>query len=251
MRLTNKLYVENSNADICVVTGDTAWVGVRGGKLSKVDRTGTLTRTVNVTNTGNRCSGITKMDDGWLVAVHEDRKIYYLSRECHLSTWAKTTFVPWGMTAVSTDRVLVCGNTAGLYIVTRRGEQQVDLGVKFERIVCVATNKHGDVAVSDYDRHQVVIMDAQYKHLCCYRGVTPYTETSTVEGITSDGDRFIVCDPYNHRLHFIDRNGICLSVYNTTRDCPVERPWKAHMTPDSRLWVKFEDGKSVCVYDIV
>lgn len=232
------------NGGICVTTGDMAWVGLSDGSMSEIDREGTRTRTVKLSKTW--CSGITRTDDGWLVAGFNDRKIYRVSLECRVSTWATTNFRPEGLTAVSKDIVLVCGGDAGLFSVTEQSERLVDL---CRDIYDVATNKRGDVAVTSRNGHRVLIMDREYTHLGCYKGQPHTTKPFRPRGVTSDGNVFIVCDSDNHRLHFIDRCGVCLFVYKTARHCPGKEPWRVDMMPGSRLWVKFGGG-SICVYDL-
>lgn len=235
--------------DICVTTRDTAWVR-RGCEISEVDRTGRPTRTVNVSQTWTgSCTGITSTDDGWLVTCGES-EIYRVSRDGHVSTWATTTFYPCGITSVSTDQVLACGGDEGLFTVTRQGEQRVNLNVECEWIYDVATNKDGDVAVSDSSGGQVIFMDLNYQHIAQYNGEPHLTETFRPCGVTSDGDIFIVCDSNNHKLHFLDRDGVCLYAYQTTGDCLGKTPFRVDMMPGSRLWVGFEGG-SFCVYDLL
>lgn len=234
---------------ICVTTEGTAWVGLTSGVMSEIDRVGRLTRSLQVSYTGAWCTSITTTDDGWLVAC-SDGDINRVSRDGHVWTWATTTFKPWGITSVSADQVLVCGARDGLFIVTRQGEQRVDLGVEWSDIVDVATNKQGDVAVTDCHKGQVVIVDVNYKHLARYNGDQRFTEKFSPEGISSDGNIFIVCDPDNQKIHFIDRSGVCLFVYQTPGNFSQKEPWRVSMMPGSCLWVMFDDGY-FCVYDLM
>ncbi|KAL5017748.1 hypothetical protein ScPMuIL_005169 [Solemya velum] len=150
-----------------------------------------------------------------------------------------------GLTQLSSDRLLVCGGEEGLYTVTGRGVQGVELGVDVQYAEDVSVNSKGDVAVADWIGRKVCILDGQYKHVGTYSPTKsgPFRPSS----LTSDGENFVICDWNNNTIDTIDRRGVCLSVYPTTDDCR-SMPRRVDMLPSNCVWVKF-DGGHVCVYD--
>ncbi|KAL5015091.1 hypothetical protein ScPMuIL_009361 [Solemya velum] len=231
---------------LCVVGEDLAWVG-GWGSVRTIDTAGRVTRTVSgVCRSESLCNSIVRGDGGEVyVGSYGDRKISRVSADGAVSTFSKLTFRPYGLTQLSSGRLLVCGGKGGLYTVTGRGVQGVELGVDVEYARDVSVNSKGDVAVADDDGGKVCILDGQYKHVGTYSPTKsrPFYPNS----LTSDGENFVICDENNRTIDTIDRRGVCLSVYTTTDDCR-ERPWRVDMLPSNCVWVKF-DGGHVCVYD--
>ncbi|KAL5020610.1 hypothetical protein ScPMuIL_002303 [Solemya velum] len=231
---------------LCVVGEDLAWVG-GWGSVSTVDMAGRVTRTVSgVCRSESWCGRIVRGDDGELyVGSYDDRKISRVSADGAVSTFSSLTFRPHGLTQLSSGRLLVCGGEGGLYTVTGRGVQGVELGVDVKRAVDVSVNSKGDVAVADWDGGKVCILDGQYKHVGTYSPTK--SEPFGPSSLTSDGENFVICDWKNSTIDTIDRRGVCLSVYPTTDDCRLA-PRRVDMLPSNCVWVKF-DGGHVCVYD--
>ncbi|KAL5020615.1 hypothetical protein ScPMuIL_002302 [Solemya velum] len=231
---------------LCVVGEDLAWVGGRGS-VRTIDTAGRVTGTVSGV-CESVCDRIVRGDGGEVyVGSYLDSKISRVSADGAVSTFSKLTFYPWGLTQLSSGRLLVCGGEEGLHTVTGRGVQGVELGVDVKRAADVSVNSKGDVAVADgaFNGGKVCILDGQYKHVGTYsptksRPFGPYS-------LTSDGENFVICDRYNMTIDTIDRRGVCLSVYSTTDDCR-STPWHVDMLPSNCVWVKF-DGGHVCVYD--
>ncbi|KAL5015115.1 hypothetical protein ScPMuIL_009385 [Solemya velum] len=231
---------------LCVAGGDLAWVGGQGS-VRTIDTAGRVTRTVSgVCGSESRCDRIVRGDDGEVyVGSYLDGKISRVSADGAVSTFSKLTFRPDGLAQLSSGRLLVCGGWEGLYTVTGRGVQGVELGVDVKYAVDVSVNSKGDVAVADYYGGKVCILDGQYKH------VGTYSPTKSgpfyPESLTSDGENFVICDCYNRTIDTIDRRGVCLSVYPTTDDCRSS-PYRVDMLPSNCVWVRFGGGH-VCVYD--
>ncbi|KAL5015600.1 hypothetical protein ScPMuIL_007316 [Solemya velum] len=187
---------------------------------------------------------VVRGDDGEVyVGSYRDRKISRVSADGAVSTFSKLTFYPRGLTQLSSGRLLVCGGEGGLYTVTGRGVQGVELGVDVKDAVDVSVNSKGDVAVADYDGRKVCILDGQYKHVGTYSPTKsgPFRPSS----LTSDGENFVICDCTNRTIDTIDRRGVCLSVYPTTGDCQ-ETPRRVDMLPSNCVWVKLMTAMSVC-----
>ncbi|KAL5013869.1 hypothetical protein ScPMuIL_008139 [Solemya velum] len=229
---------------LCVVGEDLAWVGGEGS-VSTVDTAGRVTRTVSGV-CESVCSYIVRGDDGEVyVGSYDDCKISRVSADGAVSTFSKLTFCPRGLTQLSSGRLLVCGGYKGLYTVTGRGVQRVELGVDVKCAMDVSVNSKGDVAVADWNGGKVCILDGQYKHVGTYSPTK--SEPFRPSSLTSDGENFVICDWYNNTIDTIDRRGVCLSVYPTTGDCQ-EEPLRVDMLPSNCVWVRFNDGH-VCVYD--
>ncbi|KAL5017755.1 hypothetical protein ScPMuIL_005166 [Solemya velum] len=233
------------NGGLCVAGEDLAWVGERGS-VSTVDTAGRVTRTVSgVCGSESLCNYIVRGDDGEVYVGSTDRKISRVSADGAVSTFSKLTFSPRGLTQLSSGRLLVCGGEEGLYTVTGRGVQGVELGVDVKCAADVSVNSKGDVAVADWIGEKVCILDGQYKHVGTY---SPTKSRSFHPlSLTSDGENFVICDWYNRTIDTIDRRGVCLSVYPTTDDCR-STPYRVDMLPSNCVWVKFGGGH-VCVYD--
>ncbi|KAL5015093.1 hypothetical protein ScPMuIL_009363 [Solemya velum] len=231
---------------LCVVGEDLAWVGGLGS-VSTVDTAGRVTRTVSgVCGSENLCSRIVRGDDGEVyVGSFDDSKISRVSADGAVSTFSKLTFRPCGLTQLSSGRLLVCGGKGGLYTVTGRGVQRVELGVDVKWAADVSVNSKGDVAVADSGGRKVCILDGQYKHVGTYSPTK--SEPFRPYSLTSDGENFVICDWSNRTIDTIDRRGVCLSVYPTADDCR-EKPLRVDMLPSNCVWVKFVGGH-VCVYD--
>ncbi|KAL5014781.1 hypothetical protein ScPMuIL_009051 [Solemya velum] len=231
---------------LCVVGEDLAYVGGKGS-VSTVDMAGRVTRTVSgVCGSESWCGRIVRGDDGEVfVGSYHDRKISRVSADGAVSTFSSLTFSPQGLTQLSSGRLLLCGGEEGLYTVTGRGVQGVELGVDVKWAKDVSVNSKGDVAVADWDGGKVCILDGQYKHVGTYSPTK--SEPFQPFSLTSDGENFVICDYNNRTIDTIDRRGVCLSVYLTTDDCQ-EKPLHLDMLPSNCVWVKF-DGGHVCVYD--
>ncbi|KAL5011215.1 hypothetical protein ScPMuIL_011702 [Solemya velum] len=230
---------------LCVAGEDLAWVGGRGS-VHTVDTAGRVTRTVSgVCGSKSGCNNIVRGDDGEVyVGSYDDSKISRVSADGAVSTFSKLTFCPEGLTQLSSGRLLVCGR-GGLYTVTGRRVQGVELGVDVEWAADVSVNSKGDVAVADYNGGKVCILDGQYKHVGTYSPTksAPFGPVS----LTSDGENFVICNCNNSTIDTIDRRGVCLSVYSTADDCQ-EKPYYVDMLPSNCVWVRFYGGH-VCVYD--
>ncbi|KAL5006899.1 hypothetical protein ScPMuIL_015705 [Solemya velum] len=216
---------------LCVVGEDLAWVGGKGS-VSTVDKAGAGHEDL-------------RGDDGEVYVGSGDRKISRVSADGAVSTFSKLTFCPQGLTQLSSGRLLVCGGEGGLYTVTGRGVQGVELGVDVKYAADVSVNSKGDVAVADSHGGKVCILDGQYKHVGTYSPTK--SEPFCPGSLTSDGENFVICDYNNRTIDTIDRRGVCLSVYPTTDDC-WEEPYYVDMLPSNCVWVKFGGGH-VCVYD--
>ncbi|KAL5009856.1 hypothetical protein ScPMuIL_012161 [Solemya velum] len=239
---------------LCVVDDDTAWVGGHG-VVTQVRVTGG--QTVGVckiegVGDGESWCFLTKTDDGMYVASRDERKVYRLSEDGHLSFFSSLTFHPFGLTPLSPGCVLVCGGSEGLYEVTGRGAQRVDLGGSVERAWDVAVNSDGDIAVVDFDGRRVCIFTREYKLVHTYsptdKSPTDKSAPFKPSGVTCDGDNFVISD-WSGAIHVLDRRGVCLVVHRTADDC-VEGPHRVAMSPSGRLWARFWGG-TVCIYDMV
>ncbi|KAL5005559.1 hypothetical protein ScPMuIL_019015 [Solemya velum] len=230
---------------LCVVGEDLAWVGGKGS-VRTVDTAGRVTRTVSgVCGSKSVCGSIVRGDGGEVYVGSEDGKISRVSADGAVSTFSKLTVSPRGLTQLSSGRLLVCGGYEGLYTVTGRGVQRVELGVDVKWAADVSVNSKGDVAVADCDGGKVCILDGQYKHVGTYSPTK--SEPFRPRSLTSDGENFVICDSYNRTIDTIDRRGVCLSIYPTADDCR-STPCRVDMLPSNCVWVKFEGGH-VCVYD--
>ncbi|KAL5013864.1 hypothetical protein ScPMuIL_008134 [Solemya velum] len=216
---------------LCVVGEELACVGGKGS-VRTVDMTGRVTRM--------------RGDDGDVfVGSNDDRKISRVSADGAVSTFSSLTFYPYRLTQLSSGRLLVCGGEEGLYTVTGRGVQGVELGVDVKYARDVSVNSKGDVAVADYDGGKVCILDGQYKHVGTYSPTK--SEPFCPGSLTSDGENFVICDHNNRTIDTVDRRGVCLSVYHTTDDCRGE-PCHVDMLPSNCVWVRFGGGH-VYVYN--
>ncbi|KAL5009689.1 hypothetical protein ScPMuIL_011994 [Solemya velum] len=234
---------------LCVVDDDTAWVGGEG-VVTQVRVTGG--QTVRVCKTVRVCDGesrsyLTRTDDGMYVSSNGERKVYRVSEDGQLSLLSSLTFRPVGLTPLSPGCVLVCGGSKGLYEVTGRGAQRVDLGGSVESPCDVAVNSDGDIAVVDFDGGRVCIFTREYKLVHTY-SPTDMSAPFRPSGVTCDGDNLVISD-WHGAIHVLDRRGVCLVVHRTAGDC-VEGPGCVAMSPSGRLWAMFWGG-TVCIYDMV
>ncbi|KAL5013940.1 hypothetical protein ScPMuIL_008210 [Solemya velum] len=196
LRLRTTLYVAGDGTvwcgGLCVEGEDLACVGGLGS-LRSVDMTGRVKRTVQVGGSKSWYGHIARGDDGELfVASEVDHNISRVSADGAVSTFSSLTFPPCGLTQLSSGRLLVCGGTEGLYTVTGRGVQVVELDVDVKCAADVSVNSKGDVAVADSDGEKVCILDGQYKHVGTY---SP-TKSGPIRpvSLTSDGENFVICD---------------------------------------------------------
>lgn len=230
---------------LCATTGDKAWVGGRGS-ITAVDEAGDHTTRKKVGR--GWCEGIARADDALFVTWCGGRKIYKLSSDGTVTQFSSLTFSPWGLKHLHAGCLLVCGGD-GLYTVTEQKEERIPLDVNFKLAIDVEVNNNGDIAVADYHEGHVFIFDSKYKLVASYGGEEQSPSPFRPRAVTTDGMNFVVSDPDNHNIHVVDKDGACLTVYQTTRDCQ-ESPFRIDMAPSKCLWVKF-DGGTICVYDIV
>lgn len=228
---------------LCVTADDNAWVGGHC-KITLVDSTGVqTTRKVG----SGMCDSIARTDDNRCVYVScsGDRCIYKLSQDHAVLKFASLTFRPRGLVCLHPNTLLVCGGACGVFIVTGRGGQKVELPVHFKRAFDVAVNENGDICITDPLQHKVFTFDYKYKHLGTYsmtsgHDIFPYC-------VTSNGDNFVISD--NNVIHVIDRDCDHLATHTIANDNPA-LPSRLDMSSSNSLWIKFSDGR-ICVYGLI
>lgn len=147
-----------------------------------------------------------------------------------------------------TNSLLVVAGPRGVFSVTESGIEDILRHVEFQSATDIALNCHGDIAVCDWNRHEVFVFNSEHKQLATYdRHRALLFNDIWPRSVTCDSDgHFIIVDSNNFMLHVINNNGDTVNTRSTREDCP-EPPLAASMSTSGYLWVGFFKGH-VCVY---
>uniref|UniRef100_K1PR27 Tripartite motif-containing protein 3 n=1 Tax=Magallana gigas TaxID=29159 RepID=K1PR27_MAGGI len=110
----------------------------------------------------------------------------------------------------------------------------------------ITENINGDVCVSDYDKHAVVVVDKSGQHRFSYRGqwsgFTPYGICTDVLG------HILVCDEISNTVHLLDQDGRVLSLLLTEQQGVKNiYPRSVCVDDEKNMWVGDVDN-TVKVY---
>uniref|UniRef100_A0A8W8LRX9 B box-type domain-containing protein n=1 Tax=Magallana gigas TaxID=29159 RepID=A0A8W8LRX9_MAGGI len=98
----------------------------------------------------------------------------------------------------------------------------------------ITENINGDVCVSDYNKHAVVVVDKSGQHRFSYTGqgsgLGPYGICTDVLG------HILVCDDISATVHFLDKDGQFLSLLLTPQQ-GVDYPLSVCVDDENNLWV--------------
>nr|XP_034306152.1 uncharacterized protein LOC109617037 [Crassostrea gigas]XP_034306153.1 uncharacterized protein LOC109617037 [Crassostrea gigas] len=104
---------------------------------------------------------------------------------------------------------------------------------------------NGDVCVSDYNKHAVVVVDKSGQHRFSYTGqgsrFNPYGICTDLLG------HILVCDNVSKTVHLLDQDGQFLSLLLTSQQ-GVECPRSVCVDDENNLWVGQRDTNTVTVY---
>ncbi|XP_052677718.1 uncharacterized protein LOC128158801 [Crassostrea angulata] len=109
----------------------------------------------------------------------------------------------------------------------------------------ITENINGDVCVSDYIKHAVVVVDKSGQHRFSYTGqetgFTPYGICTDVLG------HILVCDSISKTVHLLDQDGQFLSLLLTPQQ-GVKYPNSVCVDDENNLWVGQSRTNTVTVY---
>ncbi|XP_065938679.1 tripartite motif-containing protein 3 [Magallana gigas] len=98
----------------------------------------------------------------------------------------------------------------------------------------ITENINGDVCVSDYNKHAVLVVDKSGQHRFSYTGqgsgLGPYGICTDVLG------HILVCDDISETVHFLDKDGQFLSLLLTSQQ-GVDYPLSVCVDDENNLWV--------------
>eukprot|EP00105_Crassostrea_gigas_P024680 XP_011444994.1 PREDICTED: uncharacterized protein LOC105340569 [Crassostrea gigas] len=109
----------------------------------------------------------------------------------------------------------------------------------------ITENINGDVCVSDYNKHAVVVVNKSGKHRFSYTGqrskFDPYGICTDVLG------HILVCDRISNTVHLLDQDGQFLSLLLTPQQ-GVKYPNSVCVDDENSLWVGQHGTNTVTVY---
>uniref|UniRef100_K1PNT3 Tripartite motif-containing protein 2 n=1 Tax=Magallana gigas TaxID=29159 RepID=K1PNT3_MAGGI len=109
----------------------------------------------------------------------------------------------------------------------------------------ITENINGDVCVSDYGKHAVVVVDKSGQHRFSYTG---QGSEFGLYGICTDVlGHILVCDYDNDTVHLLDQDGQFLSLL-LTKQQGVEDPYSVCVDDENNLWVGQDNTNTVTVY---
>ncbi|XP_062585359.1 uncharacterized protein LOC134247029 isoform X2 [Saccostrea cucullata] len=113
----------------------------------------------------------------------------------------------------------------------------------------ITENHNGDVIVSDFYMSAVVVTDRNGRHRFSYKGYPPGTGSFRPGGICTDSlSRILVCDPVNHTVHDIDKDGNFLSMILTLQQ-GIYKPLGLSLDEEkSLIRVGSEDNNTVDIF---
>uniref|UniRef100_A0A8W8LM52 B box-type domain-containing protein n=1 Tax=Magallana gigas TaxID=29159 RepID=A0A8W8LM52_MAGGI len=109
----------------------------------------------------------------------------------------------------------------------------------------ITENINGDVCVSDWDKHAVVVVDKSGQHRFSYTGhgsrFYPYGICNDVLG------HILVCDDISETVHLLDKDGQFLSLLLAEQQ-GVKYPYSVCVDDENNLWVGQGNTNTVTVY---
>eukprot|EP00105_Crassostrea_gigas_P013786 XP_011430215.1 PREDICTED: protein PML [Crassostrea gigas] len=109
----------------------------------------------------------------------------------------------------------------------------------------ITENINGDVCVSDYTKHAVVVVDNSGQHRFSYTGqgsrFNPYGICTDVLG------HILVCDTFSATVHLLDQDGQFLSLLLTPQQ-GIKYPRSVCVDNENNLWVGQRFTNTVTVY---
>uniref|UniRef100_A0A8W8LTC4 B box-type domain-containing protein n=2 Tax=Magallana gigas TaxID=29159 RepID=A0A8W8LTC4_MAGGI len=109
----------------------------------------------------------------------------------------------------------------------------------------ITENINGDVCVSDYNKHAVVVVDKSGQHRFSYTGqgsgIYPYGICTDVLG------HILVCDSISDTVHLLDQDGQFLSLLITPQQ-GITFPRSVCVDDENNLWVGQSNTNTVTVY---
>ncbi|XP_052691360.1 uncharacterized protein LOC128169234 [Crassostrea angulata] len=109
----------------------------------------------------------------------------------------------------------------------------------------ITENINGDVCVSDFSKHAVVVVDKSGQHRFSYTGQGSWFHPC---GICTDVlGHILVCDKYSETVHLLDQNGQFLSQLLTSQQ-GVELPISVCVDEENHLWARQRFTNTVTVY---
>ena len=229
---------------------DKAWIlGSRSEDIKLVDYNGKEIRSVKLSKQPLR------------LAVSHDRKSIYLTvigENSILKIDAKSgkikrlfsseDYDPIAVGACKSGEILVClynsKDTAGK-VVKYSESGKVILEIEYDQYkrrvytkpAYIIENANGGICVSDYNRHEVILMTKNGEHEFTYDGnkAREIVEKFTPEGIAADSrGNYLVADYWNNTIHVIKENGAfvcCLSLGK------IATPTGITVDDKDRIWV--------------
>nr|XP_034305442.1 uncharacterized protein LOC105325102 [Crassostrea gigas] len=108
----------------------------------------------------------------------------------------------------------------------------------------ITENMNGDVCVSDYNKHAVMVVDKSGQHRFSYTG---QGSTFNPFGICTDIlGHILVCDSNSETVHLLDQDGTFLSLLH--REQGIRRPRSVCVDEENNLWVRQYLTNTVTVY---
>ncbi|XP_065937191.1 uncharacterized protein [Magallana gigas] len=248
---------------ISCVTSDRVWVSDDRKHLMLTDTTG-----VSLHLVGDSCSYLfgfhTVNSESELIYIDRNYNINKLSKDMKTTTtFIETTDSTWRPRCVywspSTGDLLV-----GMYNrdtetgkVTRYNQSgQLTQTIQYHntgrglysRPIYITENNNGDVVVSDYGSHAVVVTERGGRHRFSYTG-HPSGSGLWPWGICTDAlSHILVCDYITSTVQMINKDGQFLS-HLLTKSQEMGVPGSLSYDVNThRLWVGSVDNKKVCVY---
>eukprot|EP00105_Crassostrea_gigas_P002377 XP_011414882.1 PREDICTED: uncharacterized protein LOC105319165 [Crassostrea gigas] len=231
------------------------WVSDMYGNLVQTDLQGNQLQKIQ---TSGRSEGYhTVTQDGDLIYTDQDNKVINrITSDNTITKFIKTG--NWEPLSIHSSHIngdiLVGMKKDGKGKVTRynkTGEeiqniQRDNKGRKlYSRPHYITENISGNVCVSDYDKHAVVVVDKSGQHRFSYTGqgsrFYPYGICTDVLG------HILVCDSFSKTIHLLDQDGQFLSLLLTPQQ-GVWCPYSVCVDDENNLWVGQNLIKTVRVY---
>eukprot|EP00105_Crassostrea_gigas_P002376 XP_011414879.1 PREDICTED: tripartite motif-containing protein 3 [Crassostrea gigas] len=231
------------------------WVSDDDGNIIQIDLQGNQLQKIHTSGISEGCHTLTQ--DGDLIYTDRDNKVINrITPDNTITEFIKTG--DWKPLSIYSSHIngyiLVGMKKDGKGKVTRynkTGEeiQNIQRDNKGQGLYdtphYITENINGDVCVSDYNKHAVVVVDKSGQHRFSYTGqgsgFTPFGICTDVLG------HILVCDVISKTVHLLDQDGQFLSLLLTEQQ-GVEDPCSVCVDDENNLWVGQDFTNTVTVY---
>ncbi|XP_078311326.1 uncharacterized protein LOC111135775 [Crassostrea virginica] len=198
------------------------WVNDRSGNLVQSDLQGNL---LQIIQTSGGAQGYhTATQDGDLLYTDQSKKVIYrITPDKNFTAFIKTG--DWAPLSIHSSRIngdilagMIKDGQAKVIRYSKTGKeiQNIQRDTEGKKLYSdpyyITENINGDICISDFNKHAVVVVNKSGHHKFSYTGQGPEFHP---RGICTDVlGHILVCDSYNESVHLLNQTGVFCSFIN-------------------------------------